>query len=684
MEPIRGKTMKRAFLIATVALALAACGRTSVEQPAKPSGIAISNFDTSVAPGDDFFTYANGEWLKTATMPPGYPFNGSLIEINLRVERQIGDIIEEIVAGGDFAANSPEGQIKSLYQSYLDTDSRNALGVSPLKPELDAIFAATSHSDLARLMGSPTHHSIFGGYVWLDARNPNRYLSILQQGDLGIGNIESYLKDGDPYPAIREAYVAYARKIFELAGIDNAVARAAAVLNLETALANVFWTRTEMRDPVRMYHLMTPAELLAYAPGFDWSAMWAEKDRADQEAVIVQTDTAVRASARIFGETSLEDLKSYMVFRTISSSAEYLSSDFDQAHFEFFSKTLRGVAEQRHLGDRAIALANMFVQEQLGNVYADKYYTSETEEQAELLVGYMKQAVLNRLTNNEWMDEATRQEAIEKFNYITWKVGRPERGHDLSTMSFAGEDLLGNLRQIATWRANDDAARLKEPRRKWEWLLPPQVVNAYYQAEMNDVVLPIGILQPPVFDPMADAAANFGGILAIIGHEVGHGFDDKGSQSDANGVLRNWWSDASRAEFESRTSALVAQYDQYSPIEGVHLNGRLTLGENIGDLGGLTIAYNAYRDYVRKHQGGEAPVIDGLTGDQRFFLAFAQLWRFVYTDNITRQLALTDNHSPGKFRVNGVVRNLGPWYEAFEVTPENELNLPPEERVSIW
>ncbi|SFS92966.1 endothelin-converting enzyme Metallo peptidase. MEROPS family M13 [Zhouia amylolytica] len=648
------------------------------------SGLMLSHIDSTVTPGDDFSEFANGKWYKTAEMYPGTPYNGTMIEVIYRAEDQIGEILKEVVNGGDYPSNSPKGQIKAFYKSYIDTLTRNELGAKPLKEGLDKIFGTKSSTELAGMMGLPTIPSIFSGQVFLDSKNTARYIYYLEQADLGIPSQEYYLKKDAPFPAIRQAYKEYIEKIFRLAGIDQPEKRAKTVLDLESAMAQKLWTKTEQRDKNKMYHLMTVEELKSYAPGFDWDAFFEAKNTDKITELVVHTDTAIKGVSEIYGNCPLADLQTLTAFYYINGMASLLSADFENANFEFFSKTLMGIPQQRPLETKAKAASNQVLNWQLGKLYSDKYLTPEIEEKANILVDFMKKAILAKLEANDWMDEPTKKEAIEKFKNIHWKVGKPERLIDQSSLEFKDNDLVGNIQKINVWKANDELNRLTEPKREWEWLREEQVVNAYYQAEMNDVVIPIGILQPPIFDPKADPAANFGGILAVVGHEVSHAFDDKGSKSDANGLLRNWWSEESRNEFERRANILVDQYNKYEPIPGVHLNGNLTLGENIGDIGGVALAYSAYREYVNQEQGGEAPIIDGLTGDQRFFIAYAQLWSWITTDAYARQAAMTDPHSPGKFRANGVVRNMDVWYDTFKVQPGDSLYLAPDDRVQIW
>lgn len=690
-------------LLACLALA-AGCGDDpDAAVPTKPAaadaaalgpwGVELRHIDTAIDPGNDFYRYVNAGWLETAEIPPGFASNGAFLELHLKTEARVREIIAEASAematdarpadaesGPDRAAE----RIAALHTSYMDVDEIARRGLDPLAPAIDAIFALADHEGVARMMAQPFHGAVVGLWVQLDPGNPERYVLATGQAGLGLPNREYYLRDQAPFPEHRAAYVDYIAGVFERAGIDNGRARAEDILAFETKLARVHWTPEARRDRVRNYHLMTLAELEGYAAGFPWRVFFAELNVADREEIIVNTDEAVAASATIFADTALATLKSYLAFHYIDAHAALLPDAYSDAHFDFYSRRLGGVAERRPRDERAVAFVNGTLGELVGRIYVDRHFPPEQRAQMLELVGYLRAAFRARLAELEWMDEATREAALEKLEAFTPKIGYPERWHDYSTLEMRPDDLIGNVTRYERWSWDDSVAKLDEPRRDWEWGMTPQTVNAYYSPTRNEIVFPAAILQPPFFDPNADPAVNFAAIGGVIGHEMGHGFDDQGSRSDAAGRLRNWWTDEARAQFEARTSRLVAQYAAFEPIEGLNVNGELTLGENIGDIGGLALAHAAWRRYVDDRYDGTAPVRDGYTGDQRFFMGWAQVWRTVQTEESERKQVLTDPHSPARYRVNGVVRNLHPWYEAFDVDDKDALYLPPNARVEIW
>jgi endothelin-converting enzyme/putative endopeptidase len=405
---------------------------------------------------------------------------------------------------------------------------------------------------------------------------------------------------------------------------------------------------------------------------------------ADQKQLKVVTDTAVRDTSKLFAETPVADLQSFMLFKTLDGWADSLSEPWVQAHFDFHRKTLMDVPQRRAADLEAVADVNGSFGEEIGRIYVDEYFGKSDRAKVDEMVGYLRSAYRERIQKNPWMDEPTRTEAVAKLDEIVSHIGFPDRWHDRSAVRIDKTDLIGNQARLIDWARADSIKKLSEPSRDWEFPYSPQEVNAGYMASLNSITFPAGILQPPFFDPNADPAVNFGAIAAVIGHEIGHGFDDQGSRSDGSGKIRDWWTAASRGEFEKRTAGLVDQFNQFEPVPGVHINGRQNLGENIGDLGGLSVAHAAYRQFVDEKQGGKAPVIDGYTGDQRFFLSWAQLWRNITKEAEERRRLLSDNHSAGEFRVNGIVRNVDAWYDAFGVKPGDKLYLPPEKRVKIW
>jgi putative endopeptidase len=646
-------------------------------------GIETAHLSSTVAPGDDFFTYVNEGWIETAVIPPGFSRFGAFTELSLQAEERVNEIIAEAGAAGA-APGDPRQQIGDLYASYMNIEHIEALGLSPIQEKLDELLAVETHEDVARWMGRRGITSLVGVYVSQDAGNPQRYVLHLAQSGLGLPNREYYERQDAPFPEHREAYVRYIAETFVRAGIDDAAERAEAVMALETRLAANHWTRVQQRDREANYKLLTRADLESYAPDFPWMALFEELQVEGVEELVLNTDSAVQANAVVFAETPADVWSSYMAFHWIRNHADLLPEAFERANWEFYAHRLNGVAEQRARDLRGIQFVNARVGELIGQVYVERHFPPEYREQMETLVEYLRRAFASRLAVLEWMDDKTRAEATAKLEAFLPKIGYPDRWRDYSTASIDAGDLIGNSHRLMDWEWEDDRARLGEPVRDWEWLMTPQTVNAYYSSTRNEIVFPAAILQPPFFDPHADAAVNFGAIGGVIGHEMGHGFDDQGSRSDAEGVLRNWWTERSRAQFDARTAALVAQYSSFEPLPGLNLIGELGLGENIGDLGGLSIAHHAYQLYLDDHYEGEAPVADGFTGDQRFFLAWGQVWRNIQTEEALRAQILQGPHSPAPYRVNGVVRNIAAWYDAFDVEPADELYIAPEERVSIW
>ena len=644
-------------------------------------GIQTENISDTVAPGDDFFRYVNEGWLDTTELPTGFSSFGAFTELYLRSEERIEDIIHE-AAASDAEAGTLNQQIGDLYASYMDTGTLEALGLTPAQPGLERIAAAQTHEDIADLMGAPGTQSLFSAWVGRDPGNPQRYIVSIGQSGLGLPDRDYYLRDDERFEQYREAYLAYIADVFGMIGVDNGAERAQAILDLETAIAEIHWSRAESRDRVATYNLMSTGDLEGYAAGFSWPAFLTSLDYGDQSEVVVRQNTAIQSLAQLFGEIPVETWRDYLAFHWMEGHRNLLTPAFYERSFDFYSRTLSGTEEPRAREDRAVQFVNGNLGQAIGRIYVERYFPPEYKEQMEELVGYLRAALRERIETLEWMDDETRAEAFDKLDKFLPKIGYPDVWPDYSDIEIRADDLWGNDARINAWFQADSIARLHGPIRDWEWFMSPQTVNAYYSSTSNEIVFPAAILQGPFFDPYADPAVNFGGIGAVIGHEMGHGFDDQGSQSDGDGALRNWWTQFSREQFDARTDQIVAQYGSYSPVEGMNVDGRLTLGENIGDIGGLSMAWRAYQMYAADHDVPEE--LDGFTPSQRFYLAWAQVWRNVRTEDSLRSQLLGDPHSPAQYRVNGVVRNMDAWYEAFGVTEDNDLYLPPEERVSIW
>ena len=644
-------------------------------------GVETQHISETVDPGDDFFTYVNEGWLETAEYPPGFSSLNGFTELYLETEARIEEIIQRS-ANGNPAPDTPEYQIGTLYNDFLNTDRIEELGLTPLQADIDGILASQTHEDIARWFGRPSQMSMFSMGVTIDPGDPTRYVISTGQAGLGLPNRDYYLREDDPFPGHREAYVDYMTGLFDRAGIDNGRERAEDILALETAIAEIHWDRAQVRDRIANYNLMTVDELIEFAPGFDWRAFLEEEDVAGQEEIIVNTDTAVQALAQLFSETPVETLRSYLAFHFIDNHTAMLPEAYDTASFEFYGRRLNGTEEQRPRELRAVQFVNGQLGELIGQVYVEEHFPPEYREQMTELVEYLRRAFADRLETLEWMDDETRAEAFDKLEAFIPKIGYPTQWRDYSSIEMEPGQLIANSNAVGDWGRADSRSRLGGPIRQWEWFMSPQTVNAYYSSQRNEIVFPAAILQAPFFDPHADMAVNFGAIGGVIGHEMGHGFDDQGSRSDGTGLQRNWWTEFARNEFESRTAVLEEQYNGFCPIEGDCVRGAQTMGENIGDLGGLSIALHAYRMYLEDHGGGEE--IDGFTPEQRFFMGWAQVWRGIQTEDSMRNRLITGVHSPNQYRVNGVVRNMDAWYDAFGVTEEDALYLAPENRVSIW
>ncbi|HCR66619.1 MAG TPA: M13 family peptidase, partial [Oceanicaulis sp.] len=607
---------------------------------------------------------------------------GTFSILALEAEEQVQAIIDDAAAeGGEAGSNSQ--LVGDLYASWMNADAIEAAGVAPLQPYLAEIDAVETLDDAAALFNSIHHQSPYGFAVWADPSDPTVNALRLFQGGLGLGNRDYYLEDTERFQQYRDGYRNYIIRLHELAGLENGEANADAILALETRIAEAHWTREDSRDVTQTYNVMTMDELDALAPSFNF-VEGAQALGLDVENLIVVQPTAIEQTSAIFAETDIDTIKAWMTFHFISDRASWLPAEFDQASFEFFGQTLRGQTEQRPRDRRGVNLVGGALGHAVGQIYVQRHFPPSSKTQMEDLVNRLTTAFRGRLEQLEWMDDETREQALTKLSTFEPRIGYPEIWDTYEGLEISADDYFGNRVSMAErgWAEQlEDLANPVDPR-EWGW--PPQIVNASYNPLQNQITFPAGILQAPFFDPNADPALNFGGIGGVIGHEIGHGFDDNGRRYDSEGRLRDWWTEETNSRFEERSSVLAEQYDGFCPIDDMCVSGRLSMGENIGDLGGLQMAYTAWRDYVDEVYGGEAPVIDGLTGDQRFFLGWAQVWRNLYTDDALRAQLVQGPHSPPQYRINGVVRNLDAWYEAFGVTEEHELYLPPEQRVRIW
>ncbi|MCH9694830.1 MAG: peptidase M13 [Gammaproteobacteria bacterium] len=682
--------MVKKVLISALALAsLAACGQKAeqqaeVEQPKElHSGIVLANMDTTVRPGDDFFSFVNGKWVAETEIPADKSSFSVFASLNDEAQENVKVIIEES-ANGDFAKGTDEQKVGDLYRSFMDTETRDARGVEPLLPELDRIDAISDYADLAVYFAETVKRNLdapFGVGQVADFKNPKEYMIYAGQSGLGLPDREYYLKEDEKSEALRQQYIAHIEKMYGLAGLENGAAAAATVMALETRLAEQNMKKEDARNWTANYNKIALEDLPELMPNFNWDGYIAELGIADIGSLVVFTTDYMRALDQIIVDTDLATWKTYLQWTALNNTASRLTSELDQQNFAFYGTALSGTEEQRPMWRRATGVVNGSLGEVVGKVYVKRHFPPEAKERMLELVGNLVNAYEKSIKELDWMSEDTKVEALDKLSKFTPKIGYPDEWRDYSALDIEADDYFGNVERAALAEYQRQLGRQGGPVDRTEWGMTPQTVNAYYMPPLNEIVFPAAILQPPFFDLNADDAVNYGAIGAVIGHEIGHGFDDSGSTFDGDGVMRNWWTDEDRNEFEKRTGKLVEQYSAFAPFDDLSVNGDFTLGENIGDLGGISIGLLAYRMSL---DGAEAPVIDGYTGVQRVFLGFAQVWRNKYRDESLRLLIGTDPHSPAMYRANGSVRNVPEFYEAFDVQEGDALYVAPEDRVKIW
>ena len=645
-------------------------------------GVDLSAIKTSVKPGDDFFNYVNGTWLDSEIIPDDKSSIGAFSVLADQARERVRTIIED-TAKAKNKVGSSEQKIGDLYAAYMDIDSINAAGMNPVKDDIIAIRALDSHDAIAQAIGDPQAGltSPFGAYVYIDRKDPTKHITYLTQSGLGMPGRDYYLDDTQEKEDLRNSYVKLMTTFLKKAGVENPQAAAADVLEFETQIAQSQWENEKRREKDLTYNKMSIDELKAYAPGVNWDIMLTKAGLGAINEIVLRENSAIKGNAQTFAQTDVKTLQNYLIVRFISDMSPYLSEDIDNANFEFYGTALRGTAAQRDRWKRGVSVVSGTLGEAIGEVYVKRHFPESSKAQMRALVENLRASFKDGINNLDWMSAPTKIAAQDKLAKFNPKIGYPNKWKDYGSLNVDRNDIIGTVKSAQAWKWNDMVADLGKPIDREEWGMTPQTVNAYYNPALNEIVFPAGILDAPFFDPNADPAVNYGGIGVVIGHEMGHGFDDQGRKVDGNGVERDWWTEEDADKFSVEANALVAQFDSYAPFEDLNIKGQQTLGENIGDLTGLTIAYKAYH----KSLGGKpAPVIDGLTGDQRFFLSYAQIWKGKYRDKALRSQIENNVHSPGKYRVNGIVRNFGPWYDAFGVKPGDALYLPESERVKIW
>ena len=647
-------------------------------------GFDLAGRDTAARPGDDFFAYANGGYLQRTEIPADLTWYGTVNILRDLSEARVHAMLEDAAAHAPTnpAAGDVQGKIGAFYKAFMDEAAIEARGAQPLAHDLQAIKAAGDRRQLAAVMGTAPkgfQGSLFSVGIGSDDKDPDRYAVFVSQDGLGLPDRDYYLQPS--FAAKKTAYEAYVAKMLTLAGWPDPAANAKAIVAFETQVAEVSWTKAEERDAVKVYNPMTVGELAAAAPGFDWASFFAAADLSTTGRVIVATNTSVPKIAAIYAQTPLETLKAWAAFHLVDDAAPDLSAQFVDTRFDFQGRTLSGQPALAARWKRGVRAVSGGFGEAIGQVYVARYFPPESKAKMMALVDNLKTAYHARIEALAWMSPETKAKALEKLAAFDVQIGYPKKWKDYSNLTIRSDDVYGDVERSIAWNWTYRLERLNLPVDKDEWGMSPQTVNAYNNPNFNEVVFPAAILQPPVFDPNADAAVNYGAIGAVIGHEVSHGFDDQGRQYNAKGGLQDWWTPADAERFVAATKTFGAQYEAMDILPGAHINGALTMGENIADLAGILAALDAYHASLH---GQPAPVIDGLTGDQRFFLAYAQYYRNKMREDMERRILVTDPHSPDKARVDVVLPNIDAWYAAWDVKPGDKLYVPPEKRVRIW
>jgi putative endopeptidase len=688
MQPLllkRENLMKKTTIAGLVALALATNLAHAASAAQAATGIDTQFIQPAVRAQDDFYQHLNGKWLATAEIPADKSSWGAFQQLQENTLPQLRGIIEK-AAATNAAKGTDEQRIGDFYASFMDEARLEQLGTAPLAAELAKIAALKDKSELPALLAHLGEIGVnipFDYGIHQDNKDSTKYVADIGQGGLGLPDRDYYLKLDDAKLAdARAKYLVHGQKMLALAGDKNAAAAAKAIVDFETELAKVQWTRVELRDPVKAYNKVELADMSKVAPDYDWKTWLDAAGIAGKTTyVIVGQPTYLKGFAQVANKTPLETWKAYLTLHLVDAYAPYLSKAFVDERFDFYGRTLSGVTENQPRWKRGVGAVERTQGESLGKLYVAEYFPAERKARMEALVKNLLAAYRESIDKNTWMSAATKKEAQAKLAKFTPKIGYPNKWKDYSKLVVERGDLVGNVMRSHVVEANRELNKLGKPIDRDEWGMTPQTINAYYNPEMNEIVFPAAILQPPFFDADADDAANYGGIGAVIGHEISHGFDDQGAQYDGNGNLRDWWTPADHKNFAARTKMLVQQYSAYEPLPGYHVNGELTLGENIADNSGLAIAYKAYQISLK---GKKAPVIDGVTGEQRLYMGWAQVWRAKMRDPAQIVQVKTDPHSPARFRADGALKNQPGFYEAFGVKKGDKMYLAPKERVIIW
>ncbi|WP_237055414.1 M13 family metallopeptidase [Microbulbifer sediminum] len=661
--------------------AQAVAGQASAPQAELGSGIDLDAMNTRVRPQDDFFAYVNGGWMEKTEIPADKSRWGTFDQLAELSTERVKALIEE---AGKHAETPEAKKIGALFNSFMNEERVEELGMQAIAGELARIDAIEDRDQLTRYFAyadSIGYDAPFGVFINQDVKDVESYTAYFWQSGLGMPDRDSYFDDSEKGQKLQQAYRDYLVKVQQIAGLENAEAQAEAIYQLEESLAKHQWTRVENRDPDKTYNKKTLAELAELMPAINWEAYLPEARLDALDSVIVGQPDYFEAANQVIADTDLATWKRYLKIKLLTAMAPYMHGELAQARFDFYGTAVRGVTEMEPRWKRGVQFVNGSAGELVGKRYVEKHFPPEAKARMLELVDNLKAAYRDSIESLDWMSEETKKQALDKLANFTTKIGYPDEWRDYSALEVSADNLVGNVIAARAFENAYERGKLGQPIDRGEWHMNPQRVNAYYNPPMNEIVFPAAILQPPFFNMEAEDAVNYGGIGAVIGHEIGHGFDDKGSKYDGQGYLNNWWTDSDRANFEQLTGKLVDQYNAFEPLEGDHINGELTLGENIGDLSGLGIAHKAYQMSL---EGEEAPVIDGFTGDQRLFMGWAQVWRGKTRDEALRNRLKTDPHSPKKYRVLGVLPNISGFYAAFDVKEDDKMYLPEEDRVTIW
>jgi putative endopeptidase len=659
------------------------CGLSLAQEKQLVSGINLDYVSDELKPGDDFYSYANEGWLESTEIPPDQSNWGSFSVIDDAVKEHIRAIIMEATE-----SNAPEGseaqKVGDFYKSLTNVELRNELGTKPIQPLLDKVAAVTDSKSMAKMAADFAKIGIFGpfaGFIQPDANESSRYAVYFTQTGITLPDRDFYLEDNPVYAKARKDLEEYIADMMGRFGQEDPQGIAKRLVELETELAKVFWDRVKNRNPRATNNPTSRESFAATLSNFSMSTFLDETGLSVEDSYIVRQPDYFSGLNELFETIPISTWKEYYTFRVVDAFAVDLTEELEKRHFDFHATALTGVEEQKPLWRRGVEGCNQVLGEVLGKLYVEKHFPPEAKRRMDELVENLRKAFAKRIVQLDWMSPATKKAANEKLAKFTPKIGYPEKWKDYSKLVIKADDLVGNYIRAGQVEFEREVAKLGGPIDRTEWFMTPQTINAYYNPSMNEVVFPAAILQPPFFNLEADDAVNYGAIGGVIGHEFSHGFDDSGSQYDGDGNQRNWWAPDDRAEFEKRADQLVAQYDAYEPFPGLHVKGRFTLGENIGDLGGMAVAFEAYKISLN---GKEAPIIDGLTGEQRFFYGWAQIWRRLYRDAELRRRLDTDPHSPSKYRCNGILSNMDAFYDAFEIKPGDDMYIAPARRVRIW